>query len=386
MNIYIHNYTLTSALGAGVQATRASLRHNQPGLTNDAWPNSDIPCYLGKVSIPDSLNIPAEYLSRNNQLIEIALHQDDFFQAVQTKLNEIDPIRCGLVMGTSTSSIDSTEAAYRELESDNRFSSKFRHPELHNPHAPGIYVAEKLGIKGPQITISAACASSAKVFATAKRWLQQDLVDAVIVGGADSLCLSVIYGFHSLQLVSEQPCRPFDQNRQGISLGEAAGFALLSKEPNDTGIILAGAGESCDAFHMSSAHPEGLGAKLSIQGALDDANFSITDIDYINLHGTGTLGNDKTEGAVCDELLNSSTIASATKGWTGHTLGAAGIVEAVLSIESLITGFIPGTKNTNSPNASFNLLLENEQHNISTVLSNSFGFGGNNCSLIFSKS
>ena len=385
MNTFINNYTLTSALGAGIASTRASFKRNQSGLTNIPWPNSEIPCYLGRAPIPENLEVSPEYLSRNNQLIEIALHQDGFFQAVQTKLQEIDPIRCGLVIGTSTSSIDSTEAAYHELESDNRFSPKYRHPNVHNPHAPGLYAANRLGIQGPQFTVSAACASSAKIFATAKRWLEQDLVDAVVVGGADSLCMSVMYGFHSLQLISEQPCRPFDINRQGISLGEAAGFALLSREPNETGIKLVGVGESCDAYHMSSAHPEGLGAKLSIQRALKDANISITDIDYVNLHGTGTLGNDKTEGAICDELLSQHTIASATKGWTGHTLGAAGIVEAIFSIESLITGFIPGTKNTNSPNTSFNLLLENEEHNISTVLSNSFGFGGNNCSLVFSN-
>ena len=218
------------------------------------------------------------------------------------------------------------------------------------------------------------------MIATAERWLEQGLVDAVGVGGADSLCLSVIYGFHSLQLVAPEACKPFDQERRGISLGEAAGFALLSRSPSD--VRLAGCGESCDAYHMSSAHPEGLGAKLSMQRALDRAGFTMADIDYVNLHGTGTRANDATEGKVCAELASGNTLFSATKGWTGHTLGAAGIVEAVLAINALQTGFVPGTLNTHMPEAELEVLLESTTTSVRTVLTNSFGFGGNNCSVI----
>lgn len=386
MDIYVHQYTLTSALGAGLDATRQSLVNKQTGLSNLAWQNCDVPCYLGRVTIPDALEIATDRLSRNNLLIEYALQQDNFVESTRAIIQQLDPGRCGLVIGTSTSSIDCTETAYAELDENNRFAEEYRNPKTHNPHAPGDYLASRLGIDGPQITISAACASSAKVYATAKRWLEQNLVDAVVVGGADSLCLSVIYGFHSLQLVSPQACQPFDVDRQGISLGEAAGFALLTRDSsNISKIKVMGVGESCDAYHMSSAHPEGLGAKLSMQRAIDDASISIHDIDYVNLHGTGTRANDETEGMICGKLFQANTIASATKGWTGHTLGAAGIVESILCFEALTSGLIPGTLNTKNIEASFEILLQNEQREINTALTNSFGFGGNNCSVIFGK-
>jgi 3-oxoacyl-[acyl-carrier-protein] synthase-1 len=381
--VYVNQLTLTSALGAGISAQRAALEADRSGLTPANWPDCDVRCYLGVVELPADLTVTPARLSRNNRLVEYALQQDDFAQAVSNAVARYGSARVGLVMGTSTSSIDRTEQAYREMGTDERFGAEFMQPLTHNPHAPGDYAAQRLGIEGPCMTVSAACASSAKVFATAQRWLDQDLVDAVVVGGADSLCLSVIYGFHSLQLVSEEPCRPFAPDRSGISLGEAAGFALLSNEPSE--IALVGAGESCDAYHMSSAHPEGLGAKLSMQRALTAANLRFEQIDYVNLHGTGTRANDETEGKVCESLAGAGTVFSATKGWTGHTLGAAGIVESVLSINALMTGLIPGTKNTQICEPGLPLLLANSQRRINTVLTNSFGFGGNNCSLIFGR-
>ena len=385
MSSYVHHYTLTSALGTGLSEMQTSLRENRSGLTNIPWPDSEVPCFLGRVEIPGEVIVPAERSSRNNRLIELALQQDGFAEFVAAELSRLDPGRCGLVMGTSTSSIDRTEEAYRQLDDEEHFSEGFQQPNVHNPHAPCDFVAERLGIDGPRMTISAACASSAKVFAAAERWLEQDIVDAVIVGGADSLCLSVIYGFHSLQLIAPEPCRPFAVDRQGISLGEAAGFALLSRIKGESDIELLGVGESCDAYHMSSAHPDGLGARLSMQRALNCAGLTMDSIDYVNLHGTGTRANDSTEGKICGELMRGPTVASATKGWTGHTLGAAGIVEAVLSMNALKTGFLPGTQNTREPEAPFNILLESESRDIHTCLSNSFGFGGNNCSVVFGR-
>ena len=381
-------YTLTSSLGAGVQSMRESLRANRGGLTNTAWPNCEVPCHLGQMALPNTSDLDAARLSRNNASIAWALQQDDFTPAVSAALNRHGAARVGLVMGTSTSSIDRTEAAYANLGEDDRFASDHQQPFTHNPHAPGDFVAEKLGLLGPRVTISAACASSAKVFATAQRWLNQNLVDACVVGGADSLCLSVIYGFHSLQLVAEDACKPFDADRAGISLGEAAGFALLERAAagENHELQLFGVGESCDAYHMSSAHPDGVGARLSMQRALTAADIGLKDIDYINLHGTGTRANDATEGKVCSDLMSAKTLASATKSWTGHTLGAAGIVEAVLCLDALQTGFVPGTRNTQTVEDNFPLLLESIEANPAIALSNSFGFGGNNCTLVFGKS
>ena len=378
-------YTLTSALGAGLTAMRASLRADRGGLSAEPWPDCDVDCQLGRLQLPATDSISASRDSRNNRTIAWALAQDNFTQSVTDAIGRYGTARVGLVMGTSTSSIDRTEVAYTALDDAERFPQAMRQPLTHNPHAPGDFVADQLGLGGPRITISAACASSAKVFATAKRWLNQGVVDAVVVGGADSLCLSVIYGFHSLQLVSPEPCRPFDVQRTGISLGEAAGFALLTRDVAASECVLLGTGESCDAYHMSSAHPEGLGAQLCMQRALADSSLQMKDIDYLNLHGTGTRANDDTEGRVCAELLSSNTLASATKSWTGHTLGAAGIVEAVLCLDALSTGFVPGTRNTTDVEADFSLLLDSQQRTIKTALSNSFGFGGNNCSVVFGK-
>ena len=382
--VFVNRYTLTSALGVGLTSLRSALRAGRSGLAPAQWPDVSVPCYLGVLPVPLETPLEAAFDSRNNRMIELALAQDGFATAVADLQRQLAPGRLGLVMGTSTSSIDRTEAAYHSLDTNDRFTPPFIQPRVHNPHAPGDYVATRLGIDGPCITVSAACASSAKIFATANRWLAQDLVDAVVVGGADSLCLSVIYGFHSLQLVSPEPCRPFAPDRTGISLGEAAGFALLTREPGENGIRLHGAGESCDAYHMSSAHPEGLGARLCIERALADAGLAPTDIDYVNLHGTGTRANDEIEGKVCQLFDNGHTLLSATKGWTGHTLGAAGIVEAIIAMESLQTGLLPGTMNTRHTDAPFQLLLDNVERPTRHVLSNSFGFGGNNCALVFS--
>jgi len=376
-------------MGVGLDAQRRNFLASRSGLSDRPWPDCDLACHLGRVDAALAVEVPSERLSRNNQLIELALAQDGFAQAVAAVCERYSPVRCGLVMGTSTSGIDRTEQAYASIsgvdpvEQTESFGPEYQQPLAQNPHAPGDYAAHQLGLSGPRLTISAACASSAKVFATAKRWLNQGLVDAVVVGGADTLCLSVIYGFHSLQLVAPEPCRPFAEDRQGISLGEAAGFVLLTKEPQASGLRLLGVGESCDAYHMSSAHPEGLGARLSMQRALADASLRLDQIDYVNLHGTGTTANDATEGAVCADMLAKNTLASASKGWTGHTLGAAGIVESILCLEALQTGFVPGTMNTGSANVGFNLLLDSTQAQLSHVLTNSFGFGGNNCSVIF---
>jgi 3-oxoacyl-[acyl-carrier-protein] synthase I len=371
-------------LGTGLVPMRAALRANRGGLSPSQWPDSAIPCYLGVVPVAIDSAFIATFDSRNNRMIDLALTQDGFAEAVSALQQQLDPGRLGLVMGTSTSSIDRTELGYRSLDAEGRFVPPYVQPRVHSPHAPGDFAAERLNIDGPCMTVSAACASSAKVFATAKRWLDQDLVDAVVVGGADSLCLSVIYGFHSLQLVSPDPCRPFSPDRNGISLGEAAGFALLTRNDTGTGIRLSGVGESCDAYHMSSAHPEGLGARLSIERALTSAGLNPNDIDYVNLHGTGTRANDDIEGKVCAMFGNARTVLSATKGWTGHALGAAGIVESVIAMDALCTGLLPGTMNTRQSDAPFHLLLENLERPTRHVLSNSFGFGGNNCSLIFS--
>jgi 3-oxoacyl-[acyl-carrier-protein] synthase-1 len=246
-------------------------------------------------------------------------------------------------------------------------------------------VQHALGLEGVCATVATACSSSAKVFAQAERLIRMEVADAAVVGGTDSLCGSVLYGFNSLELISSEPCRPFDVRRDGISLGEAAGFALL--ERSGTGPWLLGYGESSDAHHMSSPHPQGLGARLALEAALASAALPAEAIDYINLHGTASRKNDEIEGAAIAALFPPRTRASSTKGWSGHTLGAAGILEAVITLLALEHALVPGTLNCTEidPGCGPQILRDNEERTLEFALSNSFGFGGSNCVLAFGR-
>jgi 3-oxoacyl-[acyl-carrier-protein] synthase-1 len=199
-----------------------------------------------------------------------------------------------------------------------------------------------------------------------------------------------LYGFSSLDLLSSQPCRPFDIARDGISIGEAAAFALLERVPqrvDDDAVLLLGLGESSDAHHMSSPHPEGLGARIAMQAALQAARLEPADIDYINLHGTATPGNDLAESKAVSAVFGSDTACSSTKGATGHALGAAGGLEAVICALALQNDLMPGGLNTRQvdPVLPLDYLLENRTQPVRRVISNSFGFGGTNCSLVFGR-
>lgn len=384
-------YTLTCAAGKGINAVRDSIRTSTSGLSAGPWPGSDIDTFLGRVVGLEEedivLNTPDE--SRNNRLAACGLEHDGFIDAVAEVTARFGADRCALILGTSTSSIGRTESAFADLDEQGRFRRTYQQPSIHNPHSTTDFVARRLGIGGPRMTISTACSSSAKTFASATRWIDCGIADAVVVGGVDSVCLSVIHGFHSLQLVSAQACRPFDKARDGINLGEAAGFALITRSPAESfDISLLGYGESCDAYHMSSAHPEGLGAELAMRSAIARSGLEFSDIGYVNLHGTGTRSNDDIEARICETLFPAGTPASSTKGLTGHTLGAAGITEAIIAFDALQTGLLPATLNTADLEPVFqsSILTENREQRVATVMTNSFGFGGNNCSLIFGSS
>jgi 3-oxoacyl-[acyl-carrier-protein] synthase-1 len=298
--------------------------------------------------------------------------------------------RIAVIMGTSTSGILETEHAYRDRdpqtgELPGTFVSRYRY--THNMFSLGHFVRSCLGLRGPALVVSTACSSSAKVFATAARYLEAGVCDAAIVGGVDSLCLTTLYGFSSLQLLSAEPCRPCDEDRDGLSLGEAAGYALLESSRNVRrrgAVALLGYGESTDGYHMSHPHPEGAGAIRAMCQALNRAGLRAADIDYINLHGTATRANDTVEDRAVHGVFGTHTAASSTKGWTGHTLGAAGITEALISAVCLTQGFVPGTLNCQrvDPALSSHILKDNQSRPVRRVLSNIFGFGGNNCSLV----
>jgi 3-oxoacyl-[acyl-carrier-protein] synthase-1 len=220
--------------------------------------------------------------------------------------------------------------------------------------------------------------------------LAAGVIDAAIVGGVDSLCLTTLYGFNSLELLSAEPCRPFDADRKGLSIGEAAAFVLLERPTESLdadAVLLLGTGESSDAYHMSAPHPDGLGAEMAMAAALRSAGLQATDIDYINLHGTATPSNDAAEGKAVAALFGDRTPCSSTKGATGHTLGAAGGLEAVISALALRHAFLPGGINTLHLDRAIPVqyLTANSELAPRRVMSNSFGFGGTNCSLVLGR-
>jgi len=392
MRLAITGYTATSALGCGVGFIRSSIEGNRSGLRRNDFPGCDLETWIGRVDAVEATNLPShlDHLdSRNNRLTWLGLQQDGFLNSVYATIDRIGVDRIGLVMATSTSSIGRTEEAYAHMDDSGLLPAKYRQPEVHNLHSPGLFVAEVTGLTGPSLTISTACSSSAKVFATAARWINHGFVDAVLVGGIDSLCLSILYGFNSLELLSTSPCRPFDTLRDGISIGEAAGFALLVRKDlaPEAEFELLGYGESSDAYHMSHPHPEGKGAVLAMEQSLKRAGLPASSIGYINLHGTASKANDLVESYALSRLFPTQTLASSTKGWTGHTLGAAGILETVITLEAMKHGLLPGTLNCDQPDPEFQfpILTENTSKPINIAMMNSFGFGGNNASLILGR-
>ena len=382
---------MTSCLGAGLDATLAALRVRRGGLAPCCFETVQLDTHVGEVPGVDGIRLAPElrdYDCRNNRLAELALRQDGFDDAARAAIDRHGPARVGVFLGTSTSGILQTELAYRRRDpASGALPADFIYATTHNSYSVASFVRRRFGLNGPATVISTACSSGAKVFAAAARLMAAGLIDAAIVGGVDSLCLTTLYGFNSLELLSPQPCRPFDAGRNGISIGEAAGFILLEAgRPGADDVMLLGAGESSDAHHMSSPHPEGLGARMAIEAALASASVGPDEVDYINLHGTATQTNDAAEDKAVFGLFGDRVPVSSTKGATGHTLGAAGAIESVICALALTHGFIPGGGvNTQAPDPALNshYLLDNLDRPLRRVMSNSFGFGGTNCSLLF---
>jgi 3-oxoacyl-[acyl-carrier-protein] synthase-1 len=381
-----------SCLGVGLQAHVESLLAQRCALHRCDFETVQLDTYIGEAAGVDRERLPAalaRFESRNNRLAQLALSQPEFREAVAGSVRRYGAGRLGVFLGTSTSGMLETEIAYRGRDPvTGLLPASFNYAGSHNFYSVAAFTRELLGLQGPAAVVSTACSSSAKVFGMAARMIRLGLIDGAIVGGADSLCLTTLYGFHSLQLTSSTPCRPFDVHRDGISVGEAAAFALLDADADEgkhTGVTLLGIGESSDAYHLSTPHPEGLGARMAMQAALAAAELEPSAIDYINLHGTGTISNDSAEGRAVAAVFGNSTRCSSTKGASGHTLGAAGALEAVICALAIQRGFMPGGVNCQQldPGCTINYLRRNESIGPRHVLSNSFGFGGSNCSLVF---
>ncbi|MCS7100299.1 MAG: beta-ketoacyl-[acyl-carrier-protein] synthase family protein [Burkholderiaceae bacterium] len=399
--IVVSDFTVTTAVGHGREALRAALRAGRGALKPCVFAPPELApfggvhrleTWIGEVEGLSTVALPpalARFDCRNNRLAYLALQQDDFPARIERLKARYGRERVAVILGTSTSGLLHAEWAYHARPPDGPLPAGFDYAATLNAYSLADFVTAATGLAGPAYVISTACSSSAKVFASAARLMQAGLADAALVGGVDSLCLTTLYGFGALELLARTPCKPFAPDRSGISIGEGAGFAILERAQEAEGAVarLAGWGESSDAHHMSSPHPEGLGAQLAMRAALARAGLAPDDIDYINLHGTATRANDIAEGLAVAAIFGDRVPTSSTKAYFGHLLGAAGIAEAAVTLLALADGLAPGTLNTvqKDPACPNWLLLDHRQQPIAYALTNSFGFGGSNCSLIFGQ-
>ncbi|OCH14693.1 beta-ketoacyl-[acyl-carrier-protein] synthase family protein [Aliivibrio sp. 1S128] len=387
--VYIHACGSHSALGKEISDIHQSLSGNKKSSmrAEGGWLNDGKSTVVGKVegelpAVPPRLSA---FNTRNNQLVLSALQQIE--PKIEEAKTKYGADRIAVVVGTSTSGISDGEIALSEKLNSGIFPVDYHYSkqELGNP---AEFIADYLKVSGPTYAISTACSSSGRVFLSAKRLLKSGLVDAVIVGGTDSLCKLTLNGFNSLEALSNEHCLPFSPNRKGINIGEASAYMLLSADSKDSDnpIALLGAGDSSDAHHISAPQPEGKGAIESMNKALKDAGLDASEIGYINAHGTATPLNDAMESKAVNAVFGSDTPISSTKPLTGHTLGAAGIIEASIAWH-ILTFNLPLPVQINDGEKDSELadinLVTNQTLEKKAIISNSFAFGGNNISLIF---
>lgn len=376
-------WSAVNALGSSTAEVVAGLRRGRPALsappagTPFSTPSGVVPGQLEPLS-----GELAELDSRNNRFVQRALAE--LRPALDAARERWGAERIGICVGSSTAAMDETERAYATHLETARLPAGF--DVLRHGSAEGLLRALRglTGLRGPAALLSNACASSGKVFASARRWLGAGVVDAVLVGGADSLCQTTLRGFRALGVLSEETTRPFSAERHGINIGEGAAFALL--ERSGEGPRLLGAGESADAHHMSAPDPEGLGARLAMQAALADAGLPAEAVDHINAHGTGTLLNDAMEARAIRAVFGcADPSVVSTKGYVGHTLGAAGATEAVFVLEALCAGWTPASAGAEpvDPELGIDVATGVREVALHVALSNSFAFGGSNVSLVF---
>src|SRR5215204_337934 len=395
-NVYIAGIGVISAIGSGVNDTLESLEKHQAGIgaitTVDTIHKERLPVGEVKHSNAELAGLTGlpESMSRTALLSMIAAKEayDD------ARLNEMARFRIGFVSANTVGGMDKTEDFFSPFLSNPASGGRLRNVVHHECGSVTEVVADQLGVKDFVTTISTACSSSANSIFFGARLIKHEKLDIVIAGGTDALTKFTINGFNTLQILDEQPCTPFDENRRGLNLGEGAGYIVLMSERavrelgKDCYCSLSGYSNANDAHHQTASSPNGQGSYLAMKNALKQAGLQISDIDYINLHGTGTANNDISEGTAIQRLFDPNyPRMSSTKSFTGHTLGASGGIEAVFAALAIRYGIVyPNLRLTTrmealpfTPEKNFS---KNQQ--IKHVLSNSFGFGGNCSSLIFS--
>ncbi|MGH7101587.1 MAG: beta-ketoacyl-[acyl-carrier-protein] synthase family protein [Acetobacteraceae bacterium] len=384
---------MVSAMGLGSEATLAALRQRRSGLAPCDFAGESLAGHVGRVRGVEEAALPphlAGFDCRNNRLANMALEADSFAEACAAARERHGAGRIAVVVGTSTSGILSCEDAYRRRDpASGALPGDFDYTRTQDLFSLARFVRLTLGLRGPALALSTACASSARSFMDARTLIESGVSDAAVVGGADSLCRMTLRGFAALELISPDPCRPCAAQRSGISIGEAAGFALIERaeSTHGTGVALLGCGATSDGYHMSAPDPRGAGAAGAMREALGSAGVPPEAVDYVNLHGTGTRANDEMEDAAVVSVFGTATPCSSTKAWSGHALGASGILGAAIAVLCIRHGFMPGCLGVTEPDPSFRarILLDNVAGPVRLVMSNSFGFGGINCSLLFGR-
>jgi len=326
----------------------------------------------------------AAYDSRLTRIAQLSL--DDLSRPLAAARRRWGAGRIGVILGTSTGGIYETEQAYRHRHAHGEALAGYSVERQHTLHA-GLHVVRMLtDLRGPAYVVSTACSSSARVCAGAMRLLDAAVCDAVLVGGVDSLCGLTLRGFAGLEVLSSTACRPFSSERAGINIGEGAAWLLIERLGEGPAKLL-GVGESGDAYHMTSPHPEGLGARLAMQRAVEAGGLDPSDVDHINVHGTGTEKNDEVEGKAILDYLSPEIAVVATKGYTGHLLGAAGATELVLTVAAIDGGFLPASVGAEPVDQAIGVKVNTVRRDFTTraALSNSFAFGGSNVSVLLGR-
>lgn len=395
MPVYLNALGIACALGENKRSIAKGLFSGHTGDREKSLVQADQyiphrPVIVGALpfDLPSLEMRFSRFDSRNNRLMVHVLNEilDDVMTAISTYGDK----RIGIVLGSSTSGIAEGGDALAAFKNEDELPESFHYAQQ-EIGGPSEFLAEYLNLRGPALTISTACSSSAKVFDSGRRLIESGQCDAVIVGGIDTLCKLTLNGFSALSAVSSGYCNPFSKNRDGINIGEGGALFLMSGTPSN--IALYGVGEASDAYHISAPHPEGVGAAAAMSAAIQQADITPSDIDYVNLHGTATAHNDAMESIAVLNVLGNDRPVSSTKGRVGHTLGAAGAIEVAFCYLTLSNinkdGVLPLQTWDGEPDENTRKLrfvkkgdVLNRKKNQNYCLSNSFAFGGSNVSVV----
>jgi 3-oxoacyl-(acyl-carrier-protein) synthase len=381
--VIVTGFGLISALGLGESQTVVSLKNKVRNCSDTPdWLQSN---FGKKVFLADESNFEQENdKSRTLNLAFAALKQALEMSNLSSRMQNL---RVGVCMGTTVSSQLNDVEFYKEFKKQEINDFEPVHRYLSSNLAEAI--ADVYNFNGPNLSVVNACSSGTDAIGIGKSWIDNDMCDVVIAGGADEINRVPLSGFHSLSVYSDDVCKPFDANRTGLNLGEGAGVLVLEKanaEIKSYGSVL-GYGTAVDAYHLTAPRPDGQGLKKAIEFALKQANIDSTDIAMINAHGTSTKNNDICEGSTLADLFGSAVNVVSTKGYTGHTLGAAGALEAIFCLLSLKENFVPANVGLDNLDENIKLNVRNEEARMlgDYALSTSLAFGGNNSALIIGR-